>query len=626
MTVLTWGWAAWASAQGIDPAGRPIAQIQIQGLEQVPEQLVRNQIRLRPGDPYDPQTVEQDIVRITHLGRFSQVRAQVQPQPDGSVILTYLVEEQPLLADVQVVGNKAISDQDLLSRVLLRAGDPADPFLIEQGVQQIRRAYEEEGYFVVDVTPDQELMQESGILIYRIREGPKVRIRAIQFEGNETYSEAELRSKIRSKTYFPILRQGELNREQLELDAARVRDFYRDRGYLDAEVYRRIDLSPDQRSAVVTFVVEEGPQYLVQSIRIEGTQLFPVEQILRAMELRQGGVYSAQQVQQSIDAIRDLYGQLGFLDTSVEIHPLFHQDQPRVDVVVSVEEGRPSLVGKVAVRGNDVTKDKVILRQVRGMTPGRPFDRTGLDKTRQRLMESPLFSESTVTVLGEPGDPVRDVLIQVEEQTTGSLTFGAGVSSDAGVIGAIDLVQRNFDIADVPESAGELFTGKAFRGAGQYFALTIQPGSEVSRYAVNFREPYLLESDYFLDTQLFFFTRELESYDEQRLGGAIGLGQRFGDVWSASVRARATEVELSELEPSVPVDVVAVEGASLVTGLGFVLERNTTDSALFPTEGSAWELGIERVGALGGDFDFTRLTTSLKQFWTVDEDFFGRRT
>lgn len=615
-----------ARAQGVDPANRPISQINIQGLVEVSDQLVRNQIRSEVGEPYNPRTVEQDIVRITHLGRFSAVKASVQSAPDGSVGLTFIVQEQPLLADVQTVGNKAISDQELLSSVLLRSGDPVDSFLIERGIQRIEDLYEDKGFFVADVTVDEELLEESNILIYRVREGPKVRIRGIRYQGNTTYTDKQLQAQIKSKPAFPIFRSGDLSREQLELDAASIRQFYQDRGYLDAQVGRRIELSPDQRSAVVVFVIEEGTQYLVDSVRVEGAQLFAHEQILLNMALRQGDVYSEDKVRRSIDSLRQMYGSLGFLSTSIQIERLFHSDQPRVDAVVKIDEGNASLVGTVSIRGNDLTRDKVILRQVRGMTPGRPFDRNGVEKTRRRLNETPLFDESTVTILGEPTDEVRDVLIEVKERNTGSINLGAGVSSDVGVIGAIDVIQRNFDITDLPESATELVTGRAFRGAGQYFALTLQPGNEASRYAINFREPYLLETDYFLDTSLFYFTREREDWDEQRVGAAFGIGQRFGDVWSASIRARVNQVDISNIEPDVPVDVFAVEGDSILTGLGFTVERNTTDSIIFPTRGSKSEFGIERVGALGGDYDFTTLSGSYRQFWTVDEDFFGRKT
>ncbi len=627
---LAVGWigpAPRANAQGVEPAGRPIADIQIQGLEQVSEQLVRNQIRSQVGEAYDPETVQQDIVRLTHLGRFSEVSAEVTPTEENSVILTFQVQEQPLLADVQVVGNKALTDQTLLQKVQLRSGDPIDTFLIDRGKQRIVEAYEDKGYFVADVTVDDKLLSEQNILVYQVREGPKVRIRKISFEGNAIYADKQLDAQITSDEYFPIFKAGELSREQLELDAASIRDFYRARGYLDAQVGRRIELSPDQQNAVVVFVVQEGSRYTVGQVRVEGNRQFAAEQIRRVMPLTPGDVFSQDAVHRSQAAVKDMYGKLGYLETDVQIDRLFHADEPKVDLLVQLKEGTPSRVGQVTLRGNELTQDKVILRQVRGMTPGRPYNRTGVEETRRRLRESPLFSDAQVTVLGEPEDRVRDVLIEVNEKSTGSINFGAGVSSDFGVAGNISIIQRNFDITDVPESAGEFLTGRAFRGAGQYFSLNLQPGNEVSRYSVSFNEPYLFESDYFFDTNLFYFNRQRSDYDERRLGARFGIGQRFGDVWSASVRAcAATRCRSATSTPAPPVDVFDVEGDSLITGLGFNLERNTTDSFVFPTRGNKWTFGLERVGALGGDYDFTRLSTSFQQFWTVDEDFFGRKS
>ncbi|MCC7192337.1 MAG: BamA/TamA family outer membrane protein [Phycisphaeraceae bacterium] len=643
-------------AQGVDVRDRPVDDIRIEGLKQVPETLVRNQIRVAKGDPYDPDVVNEDIIRITSLGRFNSVQARVEAQPDGTVILTYVLGEQALLSDVQVVGNKKKKDGELLALVLLRAGDPIDPFLIDRGATEIRRAYEKSGYFVTDVTVDQEALNESGILLYRIREGPKPKIRGIRFENNTAFSDGQLQSKIKSNTYVFIFRKGELSREQLDSDAARVRDFYHERGYLDAQVGRRIDLAPDQRSAVVVFFVQEGQRYTVSSIKVAGNNIFTSEQILETMALKQGDIFSADLLTKTEESLGELYGKLGFIEARVEVKRLFHETEPKVDVIVNLDEGVPYTVGKMSVSGNDLTKDKVILRQVRGMKPGRRFDGTGIKITEQRLTESSLFSKGTVTVLGQPvrtpkattspeetskiltdeaminrigqpvGSPERDVLVTVEEKNTGSLSFGAGISSDSGVLGAIDLVQRNFDIADFPDSPGEFFSGKAFRGAGQYFGISLQPGNETSRYSVNFREPYLLDSSLFLDTSLFFFTRSRSQYDEERFGGAVGLGQRFGDVWSASIRARGEHVNIENIETDAPVDVFAVEGKNLITSLGFYVARNTTDNAIFPTRGSKWEAGISRTGALGGDFDFTGITTEFRKFWTVDEDFFGRRT
>ncbi|GAB4186374.1 MAG: outer membrane protein assembly factor BamA [Phycisphaeraceae bacterium] len=617
--------------QGIDPQNRPIAEIRVEGLNTASRQLLLNQVRSAVGEPYDSETVTQDIVRLTHLGRFNQVTARVEPNPDGSVILIFDVVEQAVLEDVQVVGNKAITDQELLGMVLLKPGDPADPYLIEQGLNRIVEAYQNKGYFVADVSVDEELLQDSNILVYRVREGPRVKIKDIRFEGNRSFTHKQLKSKLRSKVYFPILQKGDLNREQLDLDAASLREFYNARGYLDAQVGRRIELSPDEKEAVVVFLIEEGPQYLVDQIRIlppeEGDdRLIPDAQIRQHLLLAPGDVYSQNKVQRSAEAVEDLLGRLGYLDVQASITTLPHVDEPLVDLEVGIRQGVPSVVGKVSITGNELTRQKVVLRQVRGMDPGRRFDKTGVDLTRRRITDGRLFTEGTVTILGQPGDETRDVLIDVTEATTGSVSFGAGISSDAGVLGAIDLRQRNFDITDVPQTPKELFTGRAFRGAGQSFALSLQPGDEVSRYSISFHEPSVLETDYSFGTSLFQFQREYDTYDEERTGGTVSVGRRFGDVWSANVSLRGNNIDISGTEPDVPLAVVAVQGDSDLTGIGFGVVQNTTDSSLFPTRGHVWEFNVERIGLLGGDYDFTKISTEFKQFWTVDEDFFGRRT
>ncbi len=618
--------AVTAGAQGVDPSNRPIAEIRIEGLKDVAEQLVRNAIRVNPGDPYDEATILADLTRITHLGRFRTVTSKVQQKPDGSLIVVYVVQEQPLIQDIQFVGNKAIADIELMSMINLRPGDPVDQFSIDQAVTRIKQAYEQKGYFVTDVTVDAQQLDETGVLIFRIREGPKVRLRKAMFEGNTVFSDKELKSKIRSSTYVFILRDGAVSREQLDRDAERIRDYYRERGYLDAQCGRRIQMSDDQRDADVVFVVEEGRLYTVDKIDVSGNELFSASQILESMTLKVGDVYSADRLKKSEKYIQNMYAKLGFIQAGVALQRLFHDENPLVDVIVKIREGKPYNVGSIEIRGNQLTKSRVILRQMRGMDPGRRFDGTGVEATQRRLSDSPLFEEATVTILGSTEDDERDVLLQVKEKNTGSLSFGAGISSDAGVIGAIDLTQRNFDIANPPDSLGEFFSGKAFRGAGQYFALQIQPGDEVSRYSVNFREPYILDSSYFMDTSIFFFERERTDYDEERVGGNLGVGQRFGDVWQASVLARHEDIDITSIELDAPTDVFDVEGQNTLTALGLSISRSTVNSRLFPTRGSRLTMGVSQAGALGGDFDFSKVTAGWDKFWTVDEDFLGRKT
>ncbi len=622
-----------AAGQGVDVAGRPVAEVRVTGVSSVDPQFVLNQVRTQAGQPYDPQQVTDDIRNITRLGRFDSVRAQVTQRDDGSVVLTFVVDEQPLLADVQVVGNKHLDDQELLPMLLLRGGDPRDDFLIERGVDQIRRKYRDAGYYLADVSVDQETLDESNVLIFRVREGPRVKVRSVGFEGNEHFSAKQIESKIKTDEYFFLFSKGELSEEQLDQDVARIREFYEERGYLDVRVGRKLELSPDQTDARVVFILEEGRKYTVGDIRfrIEGEGVFSDAMLREAIPLKSGDVFSSAEQRAGVKAIKDLYGALGYLptdaggDTQVRIERLFEPETSRVNLLVIIGEGRQYTVGNVVVRGNMTTQDRVVRRQLRALEPGRPYDHAGLARSALGIRQTGLFSDAEITVQGEPDDPIRDALVEVKEQRTGSISFGAALSSDAGLLGAFDLRQRNFDIADLPESWSEFITGKAFSGAGQQFGLSIQPGDELQRYSISWSDPYLFDSDYFLSLRGQFFTRERSQYDEERLGLFSRLGKRFGDVWSASTSLRYETIGIDDVESDAPVDVFDVEGDSVLAGLGFDVFRSTVDSRIFPTRGTRVSAGVEYVG-LGGDYDFIQLTAEGHAFFTVDEDFFGRKT
>ncbi|MEX2215364.1 MAG: outer membrane protein assembly factor BamA [Phycisphaeraceae bacterium] len=660
------------AAQVVEFANRPIAEVRITGLKDVKELLVRNQIRSVKGTPYDPKAVEADIVRITHLGRFASVQVKVTPKDDNTVILTFDLSEQLVLADVRVVGNKRFTDQEILGylgttgwmpgKVLLRAGDGVDPpvqdeqtkklivrdHLINQSADRIKRAYEDAGYFQVDVTFDADALRERNLLTFQIREGPLASIHSIKFEGNKVFSDGELNSEIKSETYLLIFRKGHLSREVIDGDVARLRTYYRNHGYLECEVGRRVDISPDEKDAIVTFLINEGPLYTVGSIRVgkwemdkdgrpvltDSKLLFPQAQILENLGLKVGDVYSSNRERRSREAVRDLYGKLGHIEMRLRkrdgtegLDRIYFEREPKVEVVVGISEGKQHFAGNIDVRGNTLTKDDVILREIRGMEPGRPFDRSGIDFTERRLRESPYFDQASITLLGSPDDDIRDVLIEVKEvDRPGTISFGAAVSSDTGLIGAVDLVQKNFDISDWPDDASEMFTGQAFRGAGQYFSITLQPGAEYNNFAIRFREPYLFETPLFLDARLRYFNRQREDFDEGRAGGFLSVGKYFGDIWRAQVDFRYELINIGSVDLFAPVDVAAVAGGSAISGLGFSITRDTTNSRIFPTQGNTLNIGIERVGAVGGDFNFTRLGVEFHQYWKVDEDFFGRPT
>lgn len=637
--------------QNADLLDRPVSEVRLEGLKRVTETTVRNNIRTAVGDPFDPSVIKGDVARLNRLGQFRFVEADAQLQNDGSVVVLFRFVEQPIITEINVVGNRLISNEDLLAAVTLAPGGPRDDFLIQNARRSMEEMYRKRGHYLTTVMVDETELERAGLLIFKVNEGPRVKVRAVEFRGNEAFTSDQLFHEVKTRPAIFLLRKGELDEEQLIDDVAALDRFYKDRGYLDVRVDREIELSPDGEEAKVVFLVAEGARYTLRSVKttdIDGGPLtvFAPEQIGAMMELKPGDAFSRDLMRKSVQAIQDAYGLMGYMlseedrrafrleDWSVFVRTVVERvpDAAQVDLVLEIAEGEPQRVGEVQIQGNFLTRDRVIRRELglggRGLTPGRPFDTRQIAESERRLERTRLFNQARITVQREdPDDPgYRDVLVEIKERNTGSVNFGVAVGSDAGLFGEFSITQNNFDVTDTPESLDELLSGRAFRGAGQRFNITLRPGTEIFQFITSLTEPHLLDSEYSLSTSAQFFNRIYTRYDEQRFGGSVGIGRAFGEVWTVNVRARGERVELNNIDPFAPTEIFLDAGPDLLTSLGFSVTRTTITQVLRPGSGSRFEIGFDQFGALGGDISFSRASAEYTVYFTIDEDFLGRLT
>ena len=623
-----------------DLEDRPISSVRIEGLQRVEERLVRNQLRSAIGDPFDRETVQADVRLLTRLGEFKTVQVIAELQTDGSVALIYRVLEQEIITAVQVVGNRVIHDQDLLAVAPIE-GSPRDDFLIENSKRAMRAMYRERGHYLTTISVVTSELEESGILLFRIVEGPRVRVKAIEFQGNQAFTAGQLHAEIGTRTAVILFRRGELDEENLTDDVAALDRFYKDRGYLDVRIGHRVELSPDQTEAKVVFPIIEGRQFILRSIQTDPDPLrvFSAEQLTAMMEIKPGDVYSQDKIRKSLVVIHEAYAKLGYtlLMPSQPSRPgmgriAYEWDRPAegsvVDLVLRIDEGQTWKVGNVDIQGGTLTRDKVIRRHLRRVRPGRPLDLTEINDAAARLRRTRLFNEVNITVQDpDPDNPgYRDILVDIKERNTGSVNFGVAIGSDAGVFGELSLTQRNFDITDYPESVRELLKGRSFRGAGQTFNATLRPGDEFFQYLMSFTEPYLFDTNNSLRVSGSFRDRQFRRYDEERLTLALGLGRRFGEVWNASINTRFEQVELDNIDFFAPTEIFEDAGPNDLAALGFNLTRTTVGTINRPGRGSRLKLNFETFGLFGGDFDFTTVGAQYTVFLTLNEDFLGRKS
>ncbi|MEM7755865.1 MAG: outer membrane protein assembly factor BamA [Planctomycetota bacterium] len=594
----------------------------------------RNAIRSYPGGPYRTETVRGDVDRLSRLISFRTVRTSVLPLADGSIELIFTLTEQAVVADIQVTGNRALTDQRLAQEVGdVLVGGPVERFQIERAARRMESLYRERGYYRAEVLVDEQELDDNGIVLFRVREGSRVRITDIRFVGNNTFGARFLRREIETRK-AGIFRRGQIEPRTLDTDVGALIAFYRDRGYLDVRADRRITPSRDGAEAIIEFLIDEGPRYTFRDLKVEfidaDDPVFTVEQLTGLMSIRPGDVYGAAGVQASVDVIRDAYGSLGHTDAAVVPAELRDPDRPQVDLLLRIDPGPRYKTGEVIIAGNEITRQNVIRRHVE-VIPGEPLSMIGIERTERRLEQTQLFSplsvDRGVKITLQPPDAAepgyRDVLIEVEETNTGSVNFGGAVSSDAGFFGSISLTQRNYDVSDTPDSTGEFLAGRAFRGGGQTFSLVAQPGVEFQRYSLGLSEPFLFDTDYSGSASVFFRTRDFDNFDEERLGTNLSVGRRLGTRWVGSAPIRLERVDIGSIPPDDPIDIVESQGEAIIVGLGLRLNRRTVDSRFLPSRGTLTTLGVEQVV---GDFEFTRIDASYEVFLPLRGDFLGRST
>ena len=616
-------------------ADRPVAKVTVKGLNRVTEQEIRNNLRMGAGQPFEAKAVRDDVATLYRLGHFETVAASATLLPDGTVEVVYDLTEQALVRDILTVGNKALTDQDILAAIPLVPGGPRDDFLLEQSIFRIKELYKARGHYLVEVSPDERRLKDSGILIFKIIEGPRVRIRKIDFVGNLSFPDKQLAAQIKTKQWFFLFQKGNLDEQQLIDDVAELDRFYKDRGFVDVRVDRRIELSPDQVEAKVVFVVTEGRRYRLRSIRIEGAggpgslSVYSPEQLQSLMVIRPGDFYQQALIEKSMKSLETAFKVMGYIDARVNQTYYRVGESPEVDMLISVEEGEAYDAGLVKIQGNFLTRDKVVRRLVR-MQPGRPIDGREIDFSEIRLKASGLFNESRITPQApEPDEPTtRDLLVEVKERNTGSLNFGVSIGSDTSLAGEVSLSQSNFDLYDYPLTPGELIAGRAFRGAGQTFNITIAPGIEVSNYSVSLGEPHLFESDYGGAATAFYRNREYNTgfYNEERYGTTLTLARVLGDVWKGSVSGRFENVKLTDFSPYTPIEVYDDRGPAYLSSVSAGISRNTVDSLTRPGRGSIIDLSATYYGAFGGAYNYPAFRANYSTWFTLDEDFLGRKT
>lgn len=611
----------------VQTEGRVIESVEFEGLSSVDASYLQGVVRIAPAAVWNRDEIAAACARLAGTGKFEGSPYAEAREQDGKLVLVFVVQERPFVTGVDFVGNEKYKTSELLKEIEISTGSPISEYLVNQAKQQVERKYKEGGYYHVTVEVDSEVLKNEHRVLFRISEGPRVKVRKILFEGNTAYTDLTLRSKVETATYIWLFRTGAFDDETAERDAATVKKWYTDRGYLNAQVGYRIELAENQSDLTVIFQIEEGLQHIIKDIQFTGNRVYDNDRLASVMQSAVGKPIDADILKSDRDKILAEYGREGYIYAEVTTTHVFDEQDGLVNLTVQVSEREQYRFGRIVIRGNTRTKDKVIRRELR-FYPEQLYNTVDAKAAEQRLVETRLFSEATISPQGEtPG--VRDALVDVAEAETATILFGVGVTSNSGLVGSISIEQRNFDLFDWPRSKGELFKGKAFRGAGQVLRLQFEPGTELTRGRIEFREPYLLDKDLGMGLGAYIFERGRDEFDERRIGFYNSFDKRFREGllkgWAAEIASRFESVKISSVDWLAAKEIQEDKGTGFLTSLKGTLVRDRTDSAWLPSKGNKIKGSWEQVGALGGDWSFGKATGEYEHYFTLHKDTFDRK-
>ena len=595
--------------------------IEFSGLENVSEEFILSHILLREGKPYSQNLIDRSIRSLYDTGFFELIETRLQPVDEDNVNLIFIVKPNYRVQLVAFEGNERISERKLRKKIELKQGDVLDEFQINSDLEALREYYHKKGFSQVELDYKLERNDTLGLgrVTYQIDEGTKALIRKIRFSGNEHVKSRKLlkvmETRKRNRIFGWLTGAGRLNEEAFRKDIDRLRDYYKDQGFLDVEIPEdEMKVVYDKKDLItIDIVIREGRRYFVGNITVAGNQIFEDTPLLEKVELNPGDIFSPSRVSQAAGAVNDYYGARGYIETRVNAERIPNLETGAIDIELEITESEQYHVGTVKITGNDKTKSIVILREL-ALAPGDIFDLVRMRNSQNRLNNTRFFEE--VNLSPEPTDiPAhRNLRVAVKEARTGNLTFGAGFSSLESISFFAELTQSNFD----------LFNYKSFfQGDGQKFRLRLQVGSRSNQFIIAFEEPWLFERELAGGVELFRTETQFNSseYDEERFGAEFYVRKRLFELVEGRAFYRIEKIRIFDVdENSAPPTVLDDRGSRSVSKVGMAVTRDTRDDLLLTTSGSRVHITTEVAGGpFAGGTDYWRLEGQGTRFWPISE-------
>ena len=606
------------------PVSRAIKSIRVEGSQRLEPETVLSYTKLRTGQGYTNETLDQAIKDLYASDLFADV--SIAGADSGDLVLR--VRENPVINRVIFEGNKRLKEDKIKKEVKLAPRQIFTRTAVRQDVARIIELYRRQGRFAAVVEPKMVSLDQNRVdVIFEVTEGPKSKVRQINILGNEIYSDSKLREQMATKQarLTTLLSSNtSYDQDRLAYDQQKLRQFYLTEGYADFKVTSAVaELTPDKKDFIITYVVEEGQRYKFGDITVDSDiRDFDNKALAKSLGINKGDWYNAKKVETSVDSLSEAAGLFGYAFT--EVNPDFQRDKDTLTMGINfhIAEAKRTYVERVDINGNTQTQDKVIRREIR-LSEGDAFNSFQVKRSQDRINSLGYFQDKFEIKQSQGSSPDRVVLTaNVEEKSTGELSLSAGFSSLERFIIQASIRQRNF------------------RGKGQELRASVNYSTYSKSIELGFTEPYLFDKNIAIGGDIFrrdynafnyVGDQRQTTYTQVSTGFQLRSGVPLTEYWQLAGRYGLSYDEVGLDQNSYftagscdPLKagryLCDAIGNRVTSSIGYSLIYDSLNSRQRPTAGKRFIFSQDFAG-LGGDVKYVRTKFEGSKFWNVGSGF-----
>jgi len=600
-------WLFATSALAMEPF--VVKDIRVEGIQRTEAGTIFNYLPVKVGETMDEDKAAQAIKALYATGFFKDVRIEAEQN-----VLVITVQERPAIAQIEFTGNKSFPSDKMkigLAQIGLSEGLIFDQSSLDKAEQEIKRQYLSQGKYGATVKTVTTPLERNRVAVrFDIEEGAVSKIRNINIVGNQAFKTEELLEQFKLTTPDWLSwwnKNDQYSKQKLTADLESLRSFYMNQGYLEFNIdSTQVSITPDKRDIYLTVNITEGEKYNVTDVKLAGELLVPEEELRQLIKMNSGDIFSREKVTESSKAIGDRLGNEGYAFSNVNAVPQVDKEKHTVAFTFFIDPGRRVYVRRINLTGNIRTRDEVLRREMRQLESSW-YSAEKIERSKERLDHTGYFEDVNVETPAVPGTTDQvDLNINVTEKSTGSVLFGAGLSSADGIVLGVTVNQANF------------------LGTGNSVNLAVNTGKTNTTYALGYTDPYFTPDGISRGFDVYRRDVDTTSLDTGSYKtSSYGAGVRFGiplterSYLSAGLTFDYTTIDLTG--DSLPRyqqfcgDPTGCNTTSLVLNLGWT--SDTRDSLQFPSKGVLQRLTGE-MGLPGLDLEYYKI--GYKHTWYKD--------